>query len=85
MIYFDMFLTEETQSLIVSFGALPHLHRIITTAKQETLAAAVACVRNLSILRANEVSYNGERGEVGVRWTSRICCDLCTQSVYTLH
>ena len=62
-----MCLAEETQSLIVSFGALPHLHSIITTAKQETLAAAVACVRNLSILHANEVSYLGGGGGGGRR------------------
>ncbi|XP_069106513.1 uncharacterized protein [Argopecten irradians] len=43
------------QSLIVKFGALPRLQKILRTGHKDTLVAAVACLRNLSIHRANEV------------------------------
>ncbi|KAK3087016.1 hypothetical protein FSP39_000370, partial [Pinctada imbricata] len=65
---------EETQSLIVSYGSLPFLHDIINTSKHETLAAAVACVRNLSILRSNEGAVVSEN------LVPTLCQILCDSS-----
>ncbi|XP_052765504.1 uncharacterized protein LOC128206849 isoform X1 [Mya arenaria] len=42
------------QSLIVKYKALPALHRSIRHSRRETRAAAMACIRNLSIHKANE-------------------------------
>lgn len=47
---------DENQSLIVKFGALPRLQQVLKKSHNDTLAAAVACLRNLSIHKANEVS-----------------------------
>ncbi|XP_041361582.1 vacuolar protein 8-like [Gigantopelta aegis] len=44
----------DNQLFIVKYGALPLLNQIIRTAKSETLGASVGCLRNLSILKANE-------------------------------
>ncbi|XP_060084838.1 uncharacterized protein LOC132564182 [Ylistrum balloti] len=43
------------QSLIVKYGALPRLQKVLRTGHKDTLVAAVACLRNLSIHKANEV------------------------------
>ncbi|XP_033727812.1 vacuolar protein 8-like [Pecten maximus] len=43
------------QSLIVKHGALPRLQKVLRTSHKDTLVAAVACLRNLSIHKANEV------------------------------
>lgn len=48
--------TDENQLLAVENGALPPLHHILTSCRSETLAAAAACLRNLSIHKLNEVS-----------------------------
>ena len=47
--------TADNQVLIVELECLSLLHTIIKQARGETLAAAVACLRNLSIHKANEV------------------------------
>ena len=47
--------TADNQVLIVELGALPLLHNIMIHYLKETLSASVACLRNLSIHRANEV------------------------------
>ena len=47
--------TDENQLLAVENGALPPLHHILTSCRSETLAAAAACLRNLSIHKLNEV------------------------------
>ncbi|XP_053383044.1 uncharacterized protein LOC123539888 [Mercenaria mercenaria] len=44
----------DNQSLIVQYKALPALHRCIKHSKRDTKSAAMACIRNLSIHKANE-------------------------------
>ncbi|KAK6167613.1 hypothetical protein SNE40_021596 [Patella caerulea] len=44
----------DNQIWIVRFGVLEPLHKVIRNSKKETLGAAVGCLRNLSILKANE-------------------------------
>jgi len=51
-----MCVTVDNQSLIVQYKALPALHRCIKQSKRDTRSAAMACLRNLSIHKANEVS-----------------------------
>ncbi len=46
------------QVLIVKLGCLPQLYTVIKRSKGETLTAAVACLRNLSIHKANEVQQS---------------------------
>ncbi|OWF43479.1 vacuolar protein 8-like [Mizuhopecten yessoensis] len=55
------------QPLIVKYGALPRLQKVLRTGHKDTLVAAVACLRNLSIHKANEV----------VIMTSNFVIDLC--------
>ena len=45
----------DTQVLIVKLDGLPCLHQLIQSARGETLTAALACLRNLSIHKQNEV------------------------------
>ncbi|XP_076084970.1 uncharacterized protein LOC143055699 isoform X1 [Mytilus galloprovincialis] len=54
---------DENQIIIVQFGALPHLHNIIKSkaSHKDTLGAAVACLRNLSIHKANEIPLISEK------------------------
>lgn len=49
--------TDENQLLAVETGALAPLHHILTSCRSETLAAAAACLRNLSIHKLNEVCF----------------------------
>lgn len=51
------YFTDENQLLAVETGALPPLHHILTSCRSETLAAAAACLRNLSIHKLNEVCF----------------------------
>lgn len=51
------YFTDENQLLAVDTGALPPLHHILTSCRSETLAAAAACLRNLSIHKLNEVCF----------------------------
>lgn len=46
----------DTQALIGRLGALPLLRDVMSRAHGETLVATLACLRNLSIYRGNEVT-----------------------------
>lgn len=48
---------DENQLLAVETGALAPLHHILTSCRSETLAAAAACLRNLSIHKLNEAPF----------------------------
>lgn len=56
-IFLHGFFTDENQLLAVETGALAPLHHILTSCRSETLAAAAACLRNLSIHKLNEVCF----------------------------
>lgn len=56
-IFLHDFFTDENQLLAVETGALAPLHHILTSCRSETLAAAAACLRNLSIHKLNEVCF----------------------------
>ncbi|KAJ8322256.1 hypothetical protein KUTeg_000727 [Tegillarca granosa] len=62
----------ENQIIITKFGALPFLHQITSTCRKETLAAAVACLRNLSIHKTNETAIVNENFLIDL---CRIVCD----------
>ena len=47
----------DNQALMVQLGCLKELHSVIKNSRGETLTAALACLRNLSIHKANEVSF----------------------------
>ena len=50
-----LFLAGDNQLLIVRLQGLPRIHSLVQTATGTTLTACLACLRNLSIHRANEV------------------------------
>ena len=52
--YFLTF-TVDNQNLIVQYGVLPVLHKTVCSSRRETRSAAMACLRNLSVHKANEV------------------------------
>ena len=45
----------DNQSLIVQYGVLPVLHKTVGSSRRDTRSAAMACLRNLSVHKANEV------------------------------
>ena len=55
------FISEANQVAIVQMGALPYLHSIMQISHGETLAAAIAALRNLSIHRVNEVGHSNKQ------------------------
>ena len=53
--HFISYFTVDNQNLIVQYGVLPVLHKTVTSSRRETRSAAMACLRNLSVHKANEV------------------------------